>query len=137
MFDNPVVVVLISAIIGFLLKYVWDRWFAQSSRVTKSEFNSALGAMRNECVLKRDNCLLERKANREYFETLIKQQSSFLEDSIEADAVTEKRRTQTRHVLLCILITQLKICDALNKIGEHAIDCDSISKMMVDLGVIE
>lgn len=139
--DHPIVLIFISAVVGFILKYVWDRWLSQSSRVTRLDFDEGLKSIRNECVLKREGCINERKSNKTYFETLIKQQADFLGETVEADAVTERRRTQTRHVLLCILITQLKICDALNKstllAPGQSMDCDEISKMMIELGVIE
>ena len=122
-------------------KYVWDRYLAQSSRVTRREFDAACKSLRDECSLKRSGCLAERKTNKTYFEGLIKQQAGCLEDAFEEEEIIEKRRSHTRRALLCIMMTQLKICEALNAsglLGEAVkMDCGDISRMMVEMGGIE
>jgi len=137
---HPIATLFITACMTLLAKYIWDRFLAQSSRVTRSEFDGTVKNLREECDLKRSGCIKERVSNKTYFEGLIKQQAGCLEDAFEDEALIEKRRSITRKSILCIMMSQLKICEALNNsgvLGDHRIDCTDISRMMVDMGVIE
>jgi hypothetical protein len=122
-------------------KYFWDRYLTQEARTSRREFDAAIKALREECALRRSSCQLEAQAGKVYMEGLIKQQAGCLEDAFEGEERIEKRRSQTRRSLLCIMMTQLKICEALNSSGllgpSSKLDCSDISKMMVEMGVIE
>lgn len=138
---NQPLLMFVTAVFTLFGKYFWDRFMAQSSRVTRREFDDAMKSVRNECELKRSGCIAERGSNKKYFEGLIKQQAGCLEDAFEEEEMVERRRSQTRRALLCIMMTQLKICEALNASGllgsNVKLDCTDISKMMVEMGVIE
>ena len=131
MFDHPFILSLISIVAGFVLKFVWDRWFAQSSRITRHEFKTALETLANECQLRREACVNVRSSNKEYFERLIQEQEGCLESAIEAETAIIKRRVETRKALVLIMMTQIKICEALR------LDCSDLGKMLIDMGATE
>ena len=139
--DHQLATLLLTVSLTLFGKYFWDRYLAQSSRITRREFDEALKTLRGECELKRATCFVETKAKNDYIESLISKQAGCLEDAFEDAAISEKRRSQTGHALLCIMMTQLRICEALNASGvlgpKGTLDCSDISKMMVDMGVIE
>jgi hypothetical protein len=135
----PAIIITVAATL--LGKFFWDRYLSQTSRVTRREFDQRFDAMRQECELKRGNCLGERLSDKHHVEELIKHQSGCLEDALEEEELVAKRRSQTRRALLCIMMSQLKICEALNVSGllgpNGKLDCGDISRMMVEMGGIE
>ena len=139
--EHPLASLIITAACTLFAKYFWDRYLSQPSRVNRREFDDSLKALRNECELKRSGCIAERVTNKTYFESLIKQQAGCLEDAFEGGEVVEKRRGQTRRALLCIMMSQLKICEALNAsglLGEKVqLECGDITHMMMEMGAIE
>jgi len=139
--DHPIAVMLLTIAFTLFGKYFWDRYLSQTSRISRREFEQACLSMRSECELKRGGCLAERLANKAHFEGLIKQQAGCLEDAFEDAENVAMRRLQTRKALMCIMMTQLKICEALNAsgvLGVHVkMDCDDISKLLVEMGGLE
>ena len=128
---HPIASMLMAGIIALLGKFVWDSWLASGSRVTKSVFKDALANLASECKLRREGCLAIRSSNKVHLETLIKQQEDCLEGVVEGEAVLVRRRMETRKALVIIMMTQIKICEALR------LDCAELAKMLVDMGSIE
>jgi hypothetical protein len=134
MFEHPLFIAFIAAVIGFLLKYAWDRWLSQTSRVTRSEFLTAIDHWAKECEIRRNGCLAIRAANKDYFERMINEQSNCYEEAqrvkVEEDELFHRRRAETRKALVLIMMTQIKICEALR------LDCTDLGKMLVEMGAV-
>jgi hypothetical protein len=134
-FESTFLVPLVILILGFFLKYAWDRWLSQESRITRQEFLAAIKAWSTECELRRSGCLNIRSSNKQYFEKLITDQQHCYEANQREWEMEEetmyKRRSETRRALVMIMMTQIKICEALK------LDCGDLSKMLVEMGAIE
>ena len=131
MLDHPIIIAMLSVVVGFCLKFVWDRWLSQTSRITRNEFTTALGVLATECKLRRETCLNTRAFNKAYFEGLITAQGGCIDSAIEAEQEIIKRRVETRKAIVLIMMTQIKICEALR------LDCGELSRMLVDMGATE
>lgn len=123
-FDHPVVTVMISIVLGFLAKYLWDRWFSQASRVTKKE-----------CELMRGGCTAIREFNKQEFMRLFDEQRKEHEARVHEDETWCERRkvtrSQTLKMLRVIMMTQLHICTHLK------LDCEDIGKALVEMGEVD
>lgn len=138
--DPQVLLLVIGAVVALLSKYVWDRYLKQTSRVTKQQFDEAIDRLKQECELKRAPCIQARAVNKAHFEDMISRQKSCLEEAFEEEELVAKRRQDTRRALICIMMTQLKLCEAMNQLLPHEakkLDCTDISKLMIEMGVIE
>ena len=131
MLDHPFIIAMLSVVVGFCLKFVWDRWLTQSSRITRQEFTDSIKNLANECALRREACLNTRAFNKAYFEGLISAQGGCIDSAIEVEQEIIKRRVETRKALVLIMMTQIKICEALR------LDCGELSRMLVDMGATE
>lgn len=123
-FDHPLVSIFLAAVLGFIFKIIWDRFFSQSSRIT-----------RKECDLMRTGCAAIREANKNEFLRMIRDNQDDFERLLEKDEVCNSRRVAARvetvKLLRVILMAQLKICSHLS------LDCEDISKALVDMGALD
>ena len=133
--DHYIASAILAAVLGFLVKFVWDRWFSQASRVTREEFLTALNTWARECEIRRTGCMAVREQNKSYFSELIEDQACNATTVKEAkkleDDLTHDRRIETRKALICIMMIQIKMCEALK------IDCSDLARMIVEMGGID
>jgi hypothetical protein len=124
LFNHPIFNVILAAAVGFAAKYLWDRWFSQSSRVTKKE-----------CELMRSGCTAIREFNKKEFMRLFEEQDKARRDRAEEeDEYCEQRkhiRGNTMKMLRVIMMTQLSICSHLK------LDCSDVSKALVEMGEVD
>jgi len=132
--DHPFVLIFVSSVVGFFLKFAWDRWFAQSSRVTRNEFVEAVNAWRQECELRRAACVSVRTSNKDLFlrrfDELDQCRTACTKEREVEEELILRRRAETRRALVLIMMTQIKICEALH------LDCSDVARMLVDMGEI-
>lgn len=127
---DPVLLALIGVGLGLISKYAWNRWLSQSSRITRQEFLTALDTWSKECEIRRAGCVSIRAANKAHFEQMFNDQKGCINEAYDMVDTTDRKRGEMRRALILIMMTQIKICDALK------LDCSDVARMLVDMGAL-